>query len=177
MINKIKTLLLIVIVLESFAPAVGKTNGTNPVPNADYTLHTLYIFSFVKYIEWPGASKSVKIGVVNSAQAEEALQKMAKNKSTSTTQLSVVNSKDESVLSECQIIFVPYTSSQLASRLIERFRSQPILIITEESDMTEKGADMSFKITSDKLRFQMNKEILKAKGLKVASSLATLAEQ
>jgi hypothetical protein len=72
---------------------------------------------------------------------------------------------------------VPSNSSELASRLIERFSSQPILIVTEEADMTKKGASVSFKVASDKLRFQLNEETIKAKGLKVATALATLAEK
>jgi hypothetical protein len=177
MMNKIKTLLLVVMVLAPLVRSIGYSNRYNSAPSADYTLHTLYIFNFVKYIEWPGTLKSIKIGVVNSTQAEEALQKMVKAKSTSAALLSVVNTRDEAVLSECQIIFVPSNSSELASRLIERFSSQPILIVTEEADMTKKGASVSFKVASDKLRFQLNEETIKAKGLKVATALATLAEK
>lgn len=143
----------------------------------DYTLQTLYIFNFTKYVEWPTGSKSIKIGVVDNTTAEGYLDKMAKAKSTGTSEISVINSKNENELGSCQIIFVPFNTTHLAAKLIERFGSQPILIITEEPDLTRKGAGVSFKQVSGKLRFQINEEAIKSKGLKVSSSLLVLAEK
>lgn len=148
--------------------------STSPV---DYTLQTLYIFNFTKYVEWPSANKAFKIGVVDNANAEEFLTRMAKAKSTGSTEITVINTKNELELSSCQIIFVPANNTQMAVKLIERFGSEPILIITEESDLTRKGASVSFKLVSGKLRFQINEDAIKSKGMKVSSSLLTLAEK
>jgi hypothetical protein len=169
--------MLVYVAVTLFTFSAGNAARLHNAPSADYTLHTLYIFNFAKYIEWPGSSKAIKIGVVNSSQAEEALQKMAKAKSTSAAPIIVTNTKSETELEDCQIIFIPSNSSQLTARLIERFSALPILIVTEDADMIRKGAGVSFKVATDKLRFQINEETLKAKGLKVASSLVTLSEK
>ena len=148
----------------------------SPAP-ADYTLQTLYIFKFTKYVEWPAGNKVIKIGVVDNAAAEEYLTKMAKVKSTVGAEISVINTKNDSELGSCQIIFVPSNNTHLAAKLIERFGSQPILIITEEADLTRKGACISFKEVSGKLRFQINEEATKSRGLKVSRSLTALSEK
>ena len=147
------------------------------VPQGDYTLHTLYIFNFTKYVEWPSGNKSIKIGVLNSSSAESFLSKMAKTKSAAGAELSVVNTKNEDELGTCQIVFIPSDNTSHAAKLIERFNAQPILIITEEPDLTKKGASVSFKEVAGKLRFQLNEESIKTKGLKVAASLINLAER
>jgi YfiR/HmsC-like len=144
---------------------------------SDYTLQTLYIFNFTKYVEWPTGNRTVKIGVVDNDSAEEYLGKMAKAKSTGSAEIDVVNTKNEIELGSCQIIFVPSNNTHLAAKLIERFSSQPILIITEDPDLTRKGASVSFKLVSGKLRFQINEEAIKSRGLKVSNSLITLAEK
>ena len=143
----------------------------------DYTMQTLYIFNFTKYVEWPSGNKAMKIGVVDNASAEEYLAKMAKAKSTGDVEISVINTKDESGLGSCQIIFIPSNNTHLAAQLIERFKTQPILIVTEDADLTKKGASVSFKVVSSKLRFQLNEEGIKSKGLKVAGALSALAEK
>jgi hypothetical protein len=149
----------------------------NPPAGAEYAIHTLYIFNFTKYVEWPTAPNKMRIGVVDNASAEEQLQKMAKAKSTSGTEISVVNSRNDSDLSTCQIIFIPSNSSAMAARLIERFGDKPILIVTEESNLVKKGASISFKVNDGKLRFQVNEEAINAKGMKVSTTLTSLAEK
>jgi hypothetical protein len=152
------------------------TKGISESP-ADYLIQTLYIFNFTKYVEWPTTAKKMKIGVVDNTSAEEQLKKMANAKSSGDFEISVINSKDETELSACQIIFVPANNTQLAAKLIESFSSKPILVVTEAGDFTKKGACVSFKVVGGKLRFQLNEEVIKSKGLKVSGSLTALAEK
>jgi hypothetical protein len=149
-----------------------------PEPPDEYALHTLYIFNFVKYVEWPVATtKSIRIGVVGNQSAEETLAKMAKGRSSGPLEISVINTKNDAELSSCQIIFIPSGNTSVAAKLIESFSGKPILIVTEEADLTKKGASMSFKIVANKLRFQINEEVIKNNGLKIAGALLSLAEK
>lgn len=103
---------------------------------------------------------------------------MAKTKSSSGAEISVINTRNETELGTCQIIFIPANATGQVSKLVERYASQPILIVTEEADLTKKGAGISFKLSSDKkLRFQINEEVIRTKGLKVSGSLTSLAEK
>ena len=149
----------------------------NPPPATDYTLHTLYIFNFTKYVEWPSGSKAVKIGLVDNPEAEAALQRMAQAKSTGGSELKVINTRNEAELGACQIIFIPSNSTPLTGKLIEHFNAAPVLIVTEEADLTRRGASISFKMVSGKLRFQINEEVIKSKGMKISGSLVSLAEK
>ena len=149
----------------------------NPPPAADYTLHTLYIFNFTKYVQWPAAGSTIKIGLVDNASAETALEKMAQAKSTAGSEIKIVSTRNETELGTCQIIFIPSNSTSLSGKLIEHFSTAPVLIVTEEADLTRAGASISFKMVSGKLRFQINEEVIKSKGMKISSSLVSLAEK
>jgi hypothetical protein len=154
------------------------TVSANTPISKDYSLHTLYIFNFVKYTEWPGANKTIIIGVVNSTEATEALLKLVKTKSSAAgITYTIKNTKDEAELKECQIVFIPSNSSHLAPKLITALAAQPILVITEDPDFTKSGASISFKIVSEKIRFQLNEETFKTKGLKVSGTLVSLSDK
>lgn len=155
---------------------VHATRAVSDSPG-DYLIQTLYIFNFIKYVAWPVEAKNMKIGVVGNATAETQFTKMANLKSSDDFKISVINSKDESELGTCQIIFIPSNNTTLAANLIESFSSKPILIVTEAGDFAKKGACVSFKIVDGKLRFQLNEEVIKSKGLKVSGSLTALAEK
>ena len=172
-----KSIAMMLSVTSLFVYSFVLTTYASSPPATDYTMQTLYIFNFIKYVEWPGGSKAVKIGVVDNASAEEYLMKMAKAKSTTGSAITVINTRSENELGSCQIIFIPSNSMHLADRIIEHFSNQPILIVTEEADFTEKGASVSFKIVSGKLRFQLNENAIKSSGLKVANALLALAEK
>jgi len=173
--HRFRAVVSFMILLLGYSPGQAKLIDSPLVD--DYALQTLYIFSFTKYVEWPSGNKAVKIGVVSNDSAEEYLTKMAKAKSTATVEISVINTKNETELGTCQIIFIPSNNTHLATRLIDRFGGQPILIITEEADLIKKGASVSFKAVGGKLRFQINEEAAKSRGLKVSSSLIALAEK
>jgi hypothetical protein len=153
------------------------TVAGGPEPPTDYTFHTLYIFNFTKYVEWPMGTKSLKIGVVDSESAESFFSKMAKTKSRPGAEVTVINTKNASELASCQIIFIPSGSSSMASKLIANLNDCLVLIVTEDADLTKLGASLSFKIVASKLRFQINEEGIKGKGLKISSSLLTMAEK
>ena len=170
---KIKNLILLLVFTNTIIPLQAK----RPSPPDDYAIYTVYIFNFTKYVIWPSGSKAVKIGVVENVEAESHLQKMAKSKSTPGAEITVINSHNESDLASCQIIFVPANSTGLVSKLIEHFKGQPILIVTESPDLIRKGAAISFKVVSGKLRFQVNEDAISARGMKISSYLTSLADK
>ena len=166
----------VILFLAHFSARAG--DGLANPPADDYTIHALYIYNFTKYIQWPIAAKKIKIGVAGNAAMEEFLAKMAKVKSNSDLEINVVNTTNEGELGTCQIVLIPSsTNSGATSKLIESFNSRPVLVITEQENLTKKGASISFKIIDGKLRFQINEEVIKTKGLKMASALSSMAEK
>ena len=141
----------------------------------NYSVYSMFIYNFIKYLEWPQNNDKIVIAVWNSESAAQELNKMAKAKSTATREITVANVSDEVGLLNAHMIFVPINSSAAFLKLSEKLKSKPIVVVTEESNLTLKGASMSFKTVSDKIRFQLNNSVMKSAGLKVSGALEALA--
>jgi len=136
-----------------------------------YSLHAMFIHNFIKYTEWPSSVSVVTIGVVDNSEATATLIK----KFGSNAKTQVKNFKNVDNIDVCQIIFIPSSSRAHLNKILEKVKGKPVLIVTEDADMIKKGASISFKVVSEKLKFQMNADAIKVSGLKVASSLTALA--
>ncbi len=136
-----------------------------------YSLHAMFIHNFIKYTEWPSSVSIITIGVVDNSDATSTLIK----KFGSNVKTQVKNFKNIENIDVCQIIFIPSSSRSQLNKIIEKVKGKPVLIVTEDADMIKKGASISFKVVSEKLKFQMNADAIKVSGLKVASSLTSLA--
>ena len=53
--------------------------------------------------------------------------------------------------------------------------SMPVLIVTDKPGMAKKGAIINFTGEGEKIRFELNMNMAKERGLMVAGSLASLA--
>jgi len=151
------------------------TNYLHAGDGGNYSVYSMFIYNFIKYLEWPENNNKIVIAVWNNAAATEELTKMANAKSTPAREIIVQNVSDEQGLLKSQMIFVPSNSSSAFLKLSDRLKAKPIVVVTEESDLTSKGASMSFKMVSDKVRFQINNELLKSAGVKVSGALEALA--
>jgi hypothetical protein len=150
-------------------------NSISAASAKNYTVYSVFIYNFIKYLEWPVSNEKITVAVWNSASATAALEVMAKAKSTPAREIIIKNITDEKALSESQLVFVPSNSTSAFLKNIEKIKSKPIVAVTEESDLTEKGASISFKTVSEKIRFQMNNEALMSSGVKVSGTLDALA--
>lgn len=151
------------------------TNYSHASNGGNYSVYSMFIYNFVKYLEWPENNDKIMIAVWNNASAAEELSKMAKAKSTPAREITVQNISDEEGILKFHVIFIPANSSSVLPKLAQKLKSKPIVVITEEPDLTSKGASVSFKTVSEKVRFQLNNEMMKSAGLKVSGTLEALA--
>lgn len=154
---------------------VGMTTHPRAATDEKYTVYSVFIYNFIKYLEWPSGNENIVIAVWNNPTAANALEIMAKAKSSPNRKISVKQASQEAEIMNAQMIFVPANSTSAFLKTVDKLRSKPIVVVTEEADLTEKGAAMSFKKVSDKMRFQINNEILKSSGVKVSGTLDALA--
>lgn len=144
---------------------------------AFYKVYALFVLNFVKHTEWSTKSSVLTIGVAGSKELEDEFLKIAKTRGSSAQQMVVHNTEDETVLAQCQIIFIPANKSSIVSKLITDFSNKEILVVTEEADFIKKGAAFSFKIVDSKIRFQVNEKVINSHGLKISSALLSMADK
>ncbi len=134
----------------------------------------LYIYNFTKYIQWPGASQQLVIGVLGSGTINRELQKMAANKGTDKLKLIKLTSYDN--LNDCNIIFLAKDQDRNLELVLEKTKGKSVLVISESEGLAQKGAGISFFMEDNKLRFTINKGAIEERQLKVSRNLLVLAK-
>ncbi|MBL0105158.1 MAG: YfiR family protein [Bacteroidetes bacterium] len=86
----------------------------------------------------------------------------------------VVEAENVNAIQSSSIIFIASSKIESIKEIRERFKSQSVLIITEEVKFPA-GSNINIVSRNDKLAFELNETDLKAQGLKVSHQLHDLA--
>lgn len=144
---------------------------------ADYTFHTLYIYNFTRYIEWPDAPKEIVIGVSGgNPEVVEAFEKMAILKTTSDRKYTIKTVMGPGDADNCRLLFIPAGESSKVSTFAGRNIANCILV-TEGDGLLKKGGMINFVLVDRKLRFELDQPALAKAGLKVSAQLVGMAVQ
>ena len=142
----------------------------------DYKFHSVYIYNFTKYIQWPSTGAEFNISILgNQPEAEGAFKAMAEAKSGGGKQFKVKVVKSASELSSCDILFIPSNYSTMAGDAVKKLAGTNTLVITEKEGMIAQGSGINFIMVDNKLKFELSKSNLDKAGLKVSSQLLQMA--
>ena len=79
-------------------------------------------------------------------------------------------------IGKCDIIYLPKEQSRNLRLVAQKAKGENVLIVTEDKELAAKGANISFYVEDDKLRFIINKAATADQNIKISSSLLSLAE-
>jgi hypothetical protein len=144
---------------------------------ADYRFHSVFIYNFTKYIQWPAEHQSGDfiIGVLGSSAISAELEKMAANKTVGAQKIVVKKFKSITEAADCHILFLPSTGNYNFDDVRNKFKGKPTLIITEKSGLAQKGSGINFIMQDNKWKFELNEAATQSAGLKVSRELSKLA--
>ncbi len=142
----------------------------------DYKFHTVFVYNFTKYIEWPVKTDQMTIGIYNATDdVLESFKRMADLKSTPTQKFVIKNIKNAAESTDCHILFIPEDQSSKFQDLMDKLSGKPILVITEQPGLIKKGSLINFITTNGKLNIELNRSACEKAGLKVSGQLLGLA--
>lgn len=142
----------------------------------DYKYHSVFVYNFTKYIEWPGSNQEVVIGILgNLESANAAFKKMADLKSSDNKKFIIRNITDVNAVAGCQILFIPEQESSKLADYLPKLQGKPILVITEREGLIKKGSCINFVTIDGKLNIELNRSAIDQAGLKVSGQLLALA--
>jgi hypothetical protein len=145
---------------------------------ADYRFHSIFIYNFTKYIQWPAAQQSgdFVIGVLgNSTSVIDELTKVTANKTVGTQKIVVKKFKSAAEAGDCHILFIPSSGSHNFDDVQSKLKGKPTLVITEKTGLAQKGSGINFIMQDNKWKFELNEAATQSAGLKVSRELSQLA--
>jgi hypothetical protein len=165
----------------SASSAIGWQGSDGTVINREYPLKALFLYNFGSYVEWPPDTFSsgqapFVIGVLGSAPLEGTLKDLAATKTIAGRKILVESFSSVATIKPCQILFITRSVDPRQQRLaVEKLRNQHVLIVGESAGFAGQGGSVNFFIESNKIRFEINPEMVKQQQLKISSKLLSLA--
>lgn len=143
----------------------------------DYKFHSVFIYNFTKYVEWPDSYKSgdFVIGVLGKTPLNDYLEAMAQTKKVGNQALKIKKYNDPSAIDKCHIIFIPKDKSGELNAVKKALGSQPTLVITEKEGLGSQGSGINFVQIDGRWKFELNESAVSSQNLKVSSELKRLA--
>lgn len=143
--------------------------------DVDYKAYSLFVYNFMKYIEWPDIQGDFVVGVVGDSPVLKELETLAKTKKAKgrTIVIKKISTPDEAL--GCQLVYVCSSKSSMVKSLNEKIKGKSVLVVGEREGLAKKGAALSFiTLDDDVLKFEINKSVLDQNKLKIPSVLANL---
>lgn len=143
----------------------------------DYRIHSVFIYTFTKYIQWPSNEQSGDfiIGVLGNSPMVESLEKMASERKIGNRSIVVKKFAKVDQLSKCHMLFIPDNSSNDFEAALAKIGGQSTLILTERKGLGDKGSGINFITVDGKQKFELNKLATEKAHLKVSTELTSLA--
>lgn len=153
---------------------LATVNAKAQVP---YQTHTLYIYSFGKFIQWPEEYRSgdFEIAVLGDSPILAELEKMAQKKKIGDRAIRIIQLASLKDFKKSHILFIPAAQSSQLSEFIQKIGDQPSLIVSEQAGSGAKGSDINFLVKEGRLVFELNQNSLSKHKLKAANELTRLA--
>ena len=144
----------------------------------NYKAYSLFVYNFMKYIEWPEeetSNGSFTVGVWGDSPVIKELQLMAQTKKIKGKAIivKILSSIDD--IGSCQVVYISSSKSNTLKTISEKIKGKSILLIGEREGLATKGAALSFVTQDDDiLKFDINKAVIKNHNLKIATTLIAL---
>ena len=167
-------LLLLVGTLIDGSAAVAQSQDESAVKTA-------YIYNFSKFIDWPATAFAnsdapITFCVIDQSLPDSALSKLDKRK-VNQRELAVEKITLKSAHTPCHILYLGELSAAQVSEVIRLYRDDPVLLIGDTGQASEKFAAINLTSEDRKLRFNVNLGQASAHHLEISAYLLKLALQ
>lgn len=155
----------------------GVYSGDCRAQETDYKSYTLFIYNFMKYVEWPEAQNKGDfiLAILGESPITKELETLAATKKIKGRNIVIRKCKTPEDTYGCHLLFVPESKSAAVKVLKDQTKDKPVLIVGEREGLAKKGASLSFvTLDDDELKFDINRKDIEQHQLKIASSLISL---
>lgn len=169
-----KSVLLTVFALMTFSSAKAQSDFSHM--NLE-DVKGMFIYNFVKYSSWPPADENqgeFVIAVFDDAKMVETMQKYFARGTKNGRKYVLKNVKTTAEFQKCDVVFIPRGKSKDFEALNGKINSSSVLVIADKPGLTDKGAQITFRMKDNKLTFDVSKAALQKSSVKVSEQLLAL---
>ncbi|HXC03107.1 MAG TPA: YfiR family protein [Bacteroidia bacterium] len=145
--------------------------------DVDYKSYSLFVYNFIKYIEWPEnkSNGDFVVGVLGDSPIIKDLEKLAATKKAKGKNIVIKKFATPEQVTECQLLYVATSKSGSIKAMKDFSKNKAMLIVGEREGLAKKGAALSFvTLEDDVLKFDINKAEIEQHNLKIPGALIQL---
>lgn len=185
-ITKVFMLALLLLLAKSF---VLKTHAQTK----NYTYQALFLYKFTEQVNWPVTAaygKKFRIGIMGDKYVYRLMNNYLSRKKVGGVDTEVIHFTNILQVRACHVLFISESSNLNLKMTFARLRDVHCLVVSEKKDLFTKPklfpvlaaqSCINLKVVDNRLRFDLNKPNIKARGLELDSdrnqpALQTLAK-
>jgi len=182
-----KTILIIVFANaislgELFLPAndsFSNSHNAYAIQASEYEVKAAYIYHFTQFIQWPEsafdeATSTFNICLMGGNPFGGALSPIFKRHYNGHP-FSLIFPADPTVIHKCHILYLDNLPPSRESQIISLIEDKPVLIISSNPGFVEQGGNIGFVSINNSVRFAINRDAGKRRGLTSSAKLLEIA--
>lgn len=132
----------------------------------------LFIYKFAEYVEWPNTPAKLTVGVIGNTDVFKELSNFAASKG----KMDVIKINSASEASKCNMVYIPSSQDNKIGDFKTSISKKSILVVSDNSSLVTRGADIGFFVDAGKLRFKINRKNIESKSMVPSSKLLALGQ-
>jgi hypothetical protein len=161
--------------------ASAVAQGDEDALTAQRRIEAAYLYKFGAYITWPedmfaAPDSAFVIGVAGDDQMADELTALVAGRSIGGRSVTVRKIRVGQATTGIPLLFVAGGTPQ-GDSLLGAARDKPTVTVTEGTDGLDRGADMTFVLVNDRVRFDIALDAAQRDGVKVSSQLLSVADK
>lgn len=140
-----------------------------------------FLYNFTQFVEWPpevfpDAEAPFILGVLGNDQFADTLEQTVKNEKVKGRPLLVRKLHDTAGLAGCHVLFVSRSEDARVQTVLSLLDKAGVLTVGECAGFAARGGAFNFFLQGNKIRFEINQEAARRKGLKISAQLMSLGK-
>lgn len=165
-----------------FCGAGPGARAAEPTVWEEYAVKAACLFNFAKFVEWPSGAfaredSPIVIGILGDNPFGASLREIVAGQTVGKRPLEIRQSSNAEDLRNCQMLFISRSEKERIRQHLAVFADTPALTVGEfDGFATRHGGVINLYVPEEKrLRFRVNVDALKRKGLKMSPQMMNFA--
>jgi YfiR/HmsC-like len=147
---------------------------------SEYQLKAAFLFNFAKFVGWPPSSFAspqapFTICLLGADPFGQVIEETLRGQMIRGRRVTVQRARNAEQLRQCQMVFISSFESARLPAILHSLRGASVLVVGETPGFAAAGGAIQFDLVHDHVRFSINPAAAERAGLRVSSTLLSLA--
>ena len=145
----------------------------------EYDLKAAFLFNFTHFVDWPSEAFAddnapIVIGILGDDPFGPVLDRIIEGETIKNRKLVVKRSRRIQDLRTCHVLFISKSEKGRIGQILTTLDGASVFTVGEVEGFARRGGITNLFLQGNKVRFEINIEVAKRKGLKISAQLLAL---